>query len=59
MSESAEADPLKRMRARITQCRMLANALSEPTASALLRQMADESEADIRKLEAERKRQRS
>ena len=59
MSESAEADPLKRMRARITQCRMLANALSEPTASALLRQVADKSESDLRKLGAERERQKS
>lgn len=48
-------DPIDRMRERIAQCRRLAEFITDPKAAATLRQMADEGEIDIRRLEAERK----
>ena len=47
-------DPIENMRARVAQCRRLADAINHPEASATLRQMAEEGEADIKRLEAER-----
>lgn len=42
------------MRARVAKCRSLANATTDPRTAKILNQMADEGEADIRRLEAER-----
>lgn len=42
---------LKRMKARVAQCRRLADATTDERAAKILRQMADEGEADIRKME--------
>lgn len=40
-----------KMRARVEQCRRLANALTSPIARKALLEMADDGEADIQKLE--------
>jgi hypothetical protein len=45
---------IAKMRARVAQCRQLANSISDPRAAKILRQMADEGEADIKRLEAEK-----
>ncbi len=47
------AQIIEKMRARVAQCRRLADMILDPTARAALLQMADEGEADIAKLEAE------
>ena len=47
-------DPLEGMRARITQCRRLAASTTDAQAREVLTQMADEGEADLKRLEAER-----
>jgi hypothetical protein len=44
---------IAKMRARVAQCRTLANSITDPMAAKVLRQMADEGEADIKRLEAE------
>jgi hypothetical protein len=41
------------MRARIEQCRRLANATNDAPAFAVLRKMANDIEADVKRLEAE------
>ena len=41
------------MRARVAQCRRLADTITDAKAAAILRQMAEEGEADIARLEAE------
>ena len=46
-------DLIEKMRARVAQCRRLADLINDDYASRVLRQMADEGEADMRKLEAE------
>ena len=43
---------LAKMRGRVEQCRRLAKATTDTRAAAILRQMADEGEADIKRLEA-------
>ncbi len=43
---------VERMRVRAEQCRRLARAILDRSASAVLLQMADEVEADIKRLEA-------
>lgn len=50
----SDDDPLKRMRARIEQCRRLAGHVSDPQTVAILRQMAEDGEADLKRLLAER-----
>jgi len=45
---------LANMRARVAQCRRLAETITDTRAAAILRQMADEGEADIARAEAER-----
>ena len=45
---------LAKMRARVTQCRRLADSITDPKAASILRQMADEGEADIARVEADR-----
>jgi hypothetical protein len=45
---------LANMRARIAQCRRLADTITDARAAAILRQMAAEGEADIARVEAER-----
>lgn len=47
-------DPLEGMRARIAQCRRLAASTTDAQAREVLTQMADEGEADLRRLETER-----
>jgi hypothetical protein len=47
------AEVIAKMRARVAQCRRLADMILDPTARAALLHMADEGEADIAKLEAE------
>ena len=44
---------LANMRARVAQCRRLADTITDARAAAILRQMADEGEADIARAEAE------
>jgi hypothetical protein len=44
---------IAKMRARVAQCRRLAATITDTRAAAILRQMADEGEADIKRLEAE------
>lgn len=50
----SDDDPLKRMRERVEQCRRLAGHVSDPKAVAILKQMAEEGEADLKRLLAER-----
>jgi len=45
-------DVVKRMKARVAQCRRLAGTITDPRAAQILRQMAEEGEADIKRLEA-------
>jgi len=45
---------LANMRARVAQCRRLADSITDARAAAILRQMADEGDADIARAEAER-----
>lgn len=45
-------DVLKRMKARVAQCRRLAEATTDQRAAKILRQMADEGEADIKKMQS-------
>jgi hypothetical protein len=47
-------DPLDHMRARAAQCRRLADAMTDQRTVRILRQMADDVEADIKRLKAER-----
>lgn len=47
-------DPLDGMRARIAQCRRLAASTTDAQAREVLTQMAEEGEADLKRLEAER-----
>jgi hypothetical protein len=51
----ARMDPkaLANMRARVAQCRRLADSITDARAASILRQMADEGDADIARLEAE------
>jgi len=44
---------LAKMRARVAQCRRLADTITDAKAAAILRQMAEEGEADIARVEAE------
>ena len=46
-------DVIANMQGRLDQCRRLAKSTHDEGASRILRQMADEIEADIRRLEAE------
>lgn len=47
------------MRSRVARCRQLADSTTDPRTAAILRQMADEGEADIRRVEAEEKSKRA
>jgi len=46
-------DTITNMKARVEHCRRLAKSMTDPRAAAILRQMAEEGEADIRKVQAE------
>lgn len=46
-------DTIENMRARIEKCRRLASQITDARAAAALRQMAEEIEVDVVKLEAE------
>lgn len=48
-----DGQAIQRMRARIAECRQLAAFTTDRRASKILLQMADESEADLRRFEAE------
>lgn len=50
----SEKDLIQKARNRVAQCRRLASMINDPHTRAVLSQMADEAEADIRKFEAER-----
>ena len=41
------------MRSRVARCRQLADSTTDPRTATILRQMADEGEADIRRVEAD------
>jgi hypothetical protein len=43
---------IAKMRARVAQCRRLAATITDAQAARILRQMADEGEADIKRLES-------
>jgi hypothetical protein len=45
---------LRKIRSRIEQCRRLADYVLDPDTMAVLRQMASENEADLRKFETDR-----
>jgi hypothetical protein len=45
-------DVIANIRARIAQCRRLADLITDERTAAILRQMAEEGEADVRRLEA-------
>jgi hypothetical protein len=45
---------IAKMRARVAQCRRLADTITDAKAAAILRQMADEGQADIARAEAQR-----
>ena len=47
------AELIKHMRARVEKCRWLASMINHPEGKKALLQMAEDGEADIRKLEAE------
>lgn len=47
-------DPIMNMRARVAQCRRLAEHITDARTAQILCQMADEGEADIKRLEQER-----
>ena len=51
-------DLLKRMRERVAQCRRMAEHMTDPQTIAILRQMAEEGEADLKRLLAERAKER-
>jgi hypothetical protein len=46
-------DLISHMRARVEQCRRLAEMITDERAAAILKQMAEEGEADLRRLEAQ------
>jgi len=50
---SMDEKALANMRARVAQCRRLADSITDARAAAILRQMADEGDADIARLEAQ------
>ena len=45
---------VEKMRGRVAQCRRLAETITDAKAAGILRQMAEEGEADIARIEAER-----
>lgn len=47
------AEVIKRMRARVENCRRLARYVNDPRTTEILLKMADEGEADMKRLEAE------
>jgi len=47
------AEVIKNMRARIDQCRRLAKYINDPRTTEALLRMAEEGEADLKRLEAE------
>ena len=49
-------DPIERMLQRVQQCRRLAASITNERPSSILLQMADEGEADIKRLLIERER---
>jgi hypothetical protein len=48
-------DVIANIRARVEQCRRLADLITNRETAELLRQMADDGEADVRRLEAEQR----
>jgi hypothetical protein len=44
---------MAKIRGRVEQCRRLAKMINDPQAAKVLHQMADDAEADLRKLQAE------
>ena len=50
-----DEEAIRNMRARVAQCRRLADQITDERAAAVLRQMADQGEADLWRLEADRK----
>ena len=55
-SQRMKTDELiKKMRARVAKARLLATYVNDPRTTKTLLQMAEEGEADIRRLEAERR----
>ena len=55
-SQPMAGDPIMNMRARVAQCRLLAQHTSDSRTAKILLQMADEGEQDIERLEKERTR---
>jgi hypothetical protein len=46
-------DVISRMRARVEQCRRLAETITDERAVAILKQMAEDAEADLKRLSTE------
>jgi hypothetical protein len=55
MARSMASELIARMRARVDQCRRLANMITDDRAAAILRKMAEDGEADISRLESAEK----
>ena len=53
LADAMSAELITNMRARIEQCRRLAKYINDPRTTKALLRMAEEGEADLRKLEAE------
>ena len=53
----SDEDLVQKARNRVAQCRRLAVMINDPHTQAVLRQMADEAEADIRTFEGRRTQQ--
>jgi hypothetical protein len=49
----SEEDLIKKIRARVAQCRQLAGYITDEHARRVLNQMADDGEADLRKFETD------
>ena len=52
-----DQDPIERMAQRVAQCRRLAASITDKRAAAILKQMAEEGEQDMKKLIAQRQSQ--
>jgi hypothetical protein len=53
MANMEQAELIKKMRVRVEQCRRLARGTTDPQTAQILNDMADEGEADIKRLLAE------
>jgi hypothetical protein len=55
VAEAMAEDVIANIKARVAQCRRLADLITDDRTASILRQMAEEGEADVQRLQAERK----